>query len=49
MVCRSLYLMDNVRKNKIVTYANISLENVISTPDAKTIYEIPLMLMREKL
>lgn len=49
IVCRSPYLMDNIRKNKIVTYANIPLENVISTPDARTIYEIPLMLVREKL
>jgi CTP synthase len=49
IVCRSLYKMDEVRKSKITTYANIPLENVISTPDAKTIYEIPLMLIKEKL
>lgn len=49
IVCRSPYRMDDVRKSKIVTYANIPLENVISTPDARTIYEIPLMLLREKL
>jgi CTP synthase len=41
--------MDEVRKNKITTYANIPLSNVISAPDAKTIYEIPLMLIKEKL
>ncbi|MCT4617594.1 MAG: CTP synthase [Candidatus Gracilibacteria bacterium] len=49
IVCRSPYPMDEVRKSKIVTYANIPIEHVISAPDANTIYEIPLVLLEEKL
>ncbi|MDR2411223.1 MAG: hypothetical protein LBD88_01070 [Candidatus Peribacteria bacterium] len=49
MVCRSQYSLDSIRKNKIATYANTPIENMISIPDARTIYEIPLMLAKEKL
>ncbi|MDR2411201.1 MAG: hypothetical protein LBD88_00945 [Candidatus Peribacteria bacterium] len=48
-MCRSPYPLDSIRKNKIATYANTPVENMISTPDAKTIYEIPLILIKEKL
>jgi len=47
IVCRSTISLDDVRKKKIETYANISSKYVISEPDVKTIYDIPLDLEKE--
>lgn len=41
--------MDVERKSKIELYANIGREDVISCPDVKTIYEVPLVLERDGL
>ncbi len=49
IICRSRYPLDDVRKKKIETYANISSEYVISEPDIDTIYRIPLDLEAESL
>jgi len=47
IVCRSTIPLDEVRKKKIEIYANISSKYVISEPDVKTIYDIPLDLEKE--
>jgi len=47
IICRSKEPIDNVRKKKIETYANIPSEYVISEPDIDTIYRIPLDLEKE--
>ncbi|MCK5138311.1 MAG: CTP synthase, partial [Thermodesulfovibrionia bacterium] len=47
IICRSRNPLDDVRKKKIETYANISSEYVISEPDIDTIYRIPLDLEKE--
>jgi len=49
IICRSVKPLDEVRKKKIETYANISSKYVISEPDVTTIYEIPLDLEKDKL
>ena len=49
IICRAKRALDNVRKKKIETYANIPSENVISEPDIETVYSIPLDLEREQL
>ena len=55
ILCRGKKALDNVRKKKIETYANIKADNVISMPDvigegtANTIYVIPLDLEKEEL
>ncbi len=49
VLCRSHDPLDSVRKKKIETYANIPSENVISAPDIKTIYNIPLNFEKEQL
>ena len=55
ILCRGKQALDDVRKRKIETYANIDSENVISTPDVigkekpNTIYIIPLDLEKENL
>jgi len=49
IVCRSEKPLDDVRKKKIETYANIPSEYVISEPDIDTIYQIPLDLEKQNL
>lgn len=49
IVCRSKYPLDEVRKGKIETFANIHADNVISAPDIETIYQMPLDLERDSV
>ena len=55
ILCRGAKPLDNVRKKKIESYANIPSENIISMPDvlgtgtANTIYVVPLDLEKENL
>lgn len=47
IVCRSHQAIDEVRKKKIQVGANVPIEHIISAPDMKTIYDIPLTLEAE--
>ncbi|MSR83283.1 MAG: CTP synthase [Candidatus Latescibacteria bacterium] len=47
IVCRSHLGVDEVRKKKIQVGANVPIEHIISAPDMKTIYDIPLTLEAE--
>ncbi len=47
VLCRASQALDDVRKKKIEMYANIPADNIISEPDIKTIYRIPLDLEKE--
>ncbi len=49
IICRAKKPLDEVRKKKIETYANIRSDHVISEPDIDTIYKIPLDLEKDKL
>ncbi len=49
IICRAKRPLDDVRKKKIETYANIKSDHVISEPDIDTIYQIPLDLEKERL
>ncbi len=49
VLCRSAQPLDDVRKKKIEIYSNISSENIISAPDIKSIYSIPLNFENEGL
>ncbi len=49
IICRAKTPLDEPRKKKIETYANIEFEHVISEPDIDTIYRIPLDLEKEGL
>ncbi|MFC1800595.1 CTP synthase [Nanoarchaeota archaeon] len=49
IICRSKRRLDDVRKKKIETYANIRSDHVISEPDIDTIYRIPLDLEKDKI
>ena len=49
IVCRSPIGVDMKRKEKIATFCNVKVENVISAPDVDSIYDIPLDYEKDKL
>ncbi len=49
ILCRAKGSVDQVRKKKIETFANISADCVISAPDVDTIYRVPLNLEQDRL
>ena len=49
IIARSVIPIDEPRKKKISTFCNVSEKDVISAPDIKSIYEIPLNFEKDKL
>jgi CTP synthase len=49
IIARSPVAVDLKRKQKIATFCNVKTENVISAPDVKSIYDIPLNYETDKL
>jgi CTP synthase len=49
IVGRSSLPIDEPRKKKISTFCNIDAEDVISAPDTESIYDVPLLLDKEKI
>jgi CTP synthase len=49
VLCRSTNTIDDVRKKKIEIYSNIPADHIISAPDVKSIYSVPLNFEREHL
>lgn len=49
ILCRSEVPVDEVRKNKIALFCNVSKDHVIASPDVDFIYEIPVNYDNEKL
>jgi CTP synthase len=49
LVCRTEKPIDQSLKKKIALFCSVRPESVISAPDAKNIYEVPLILSKEKL
>jgi len=49
IIARSEYPVDEKRKEKISTFCNIKKEDVVSAPDIKSIYEVPLSFEKERL
>lgn len=49
IICRSPIGVDQKRKEKIATFCNVKVENVISAPDVDSIYDIPLNYEEDKL
>ena len=49
IIARSEKSIDNVRREKIEKYGNIPSEYVISAPDVKSIYEVPLNFQKDKI
>ena len=49
LICRSEYDIDEAFKKKTALFCSVSPESVIAARDADTIYEVPLILHKEKL
>jgi len=49
IVCRTEEPLGNDIKRKIALFCNVKIEAVIEAMDASTIYEVPLLMLREKL
>ncbi|EKE05620.1 MAG: hypothetical protein ACD_19C00187G0008 [uncultured bacterium] len=48
IVCRSEITVDDKRKEKIAMSSGLPIENIISAPDMESIYEVPLVLEKQK-
>lgn len=49
IVCRSEEPIDDVRKNKISVFCNIPKDHIVSNPDVKNVYELPLIFDGQSL
>ena len=49
ILCRAPYALDDIRKKKIETYANIPSKFIISEPDIDSIYRVPVDLEKENV
>jgi CTP synthase len=49
IVCRTEHPLNNDIKEKIARFCNVSIDAVIEAMDASSIYEVPLLMMEEKL
>lgn len=49
LICRSTTSIPEAARSKIALFTNVSAPDVISLPDAESIYEIPILLQHEKL
>ncbi len=49
LVCRSDRSINNDIRKKLALFCNVPINSVISSIDAKTIYDVPLLMRKEKL
>lgn len=49
LVCRTEHPIGEDIKKKIALFCNVKLDSVIESADASTIYEVPILMLREKL
>ncbi len=49
LVCRSDYPIDENMREKIALFCNVKKEHVLQNLDAPSLYEVPIMLEKEKL
>lgn len=49
LVCRSEHHLPNDIRKKIALFCNVPINSVIEARDASTIYDVPLLMRREKL
>ncbi|HOA47543.1 MAG TPA: CTP synthase [Candidatus Pacearchaeota archaeon] len=49
IVARSEFPVDEKRKEKLSVFCNVKKQDIISAPDAESIYEIPLMFEKENI
>ncbi len=49
IVCRTEHRLTNDLRKKIALFCNVDVKSVIESIDAKTIYDVPLLMLEEKL
>ncbi|MBI2355589.1 MAG: CTP synthase [Candidatus Doudnabacteria bacterium] len=49
IIARSEFAVDDKRKERIALFCNVKKDDVISTPDVQSIYEVPLVMQNQKL
>jgi CTP synthase len=49
LVCRTEHPLNDELKRKIALFCNVKGDSVIESADASTIYEVPILMLREKL
>ncbi len=49
IIARSVKYLDQRRRDRFALFCNMNAEDIISNPDAETVYEIPLVLHAQKL
>ena len=49
LVCRTEHEISDDIKNKLALFCNVEVDSVIQSIDASTIYEVPLLMKKEKL
>ena len=49
LVCRTEHEISDEIKNKLALFCNVDVDSVIQSKDASTIYDVPLMMDKEKL
>ncbi len=49
LVCRTEYPLPIEIRKKLALFCNVRVNNVIESIDAETIYDVPLLMKKEKL
>jgi len=49
ILARSCSILDEPRKRKLSNFCNVSIEDIISAPDVKSIYEVPINFEKENI
>ncbi len=49
LVCRTEHKLTDSIKNKLALFCNVQKEAIIESIDAETIYDVPLLMLKEKL
>ncbi|MBI2621699.1 MAG: CTP synthase [Candidatus Levybacteria bacterium] len=49
IICRSEKYLDQRRRDRLALFCNVPSENVISSPDLPSVYEVPLILDKQSL
>lgn len=47
IICRSTHVIDDIRKKKLSMNCSVDVKDVISAPDAHSIYEVPVHFQKE--
>ncbi len=49
LVCRTEHTLDESIRGKVARFCNVEIEDVIESIDARSIYEVPLLMQQQKL